>query len=168
MCFLFSCYALPGATERHFFMAHTNAKTIVRENELRRLCGFVVLTCFIARPTTRAEVVSSLLTVKCLNTKLVGGKALSLSFNNHKTANSYGALVLRFSDVLSAILLIYLRRIRPLMIKKPELWGKFSKQMVSVLSLSLSTVPFYLYRVYIMYMSLSLELPYHRNLCNHF
>ena len=109
---------------RHFFCARTKEKASIRHSDLRRLCGFVVLTFFIARPTSRAETVWSLLPVKKLNTKLVEGKELGLSFPQHKTQSTYGCLIAKYSDVLSSILLTYLKRIRPVLLKLPEIWGE--------------------------------------------
>ena len=132
-------YVYLGAVERHFFCARTKDKAVIRHSDLRRLCGFVVLTFFIARPTSRAETAWALLPVKKLNTKLVEGQELSLSFPQHKTQSTYGCLIAKYSDVLSSILLTYLKRIRPVLLKLPEIWGKCSKQLVHTSLSSLSS-----------------------------
>ena len=124
------CATLPGACERQFFIARTGDKQTLRPSELKRLCGFCVLSLCLARPVSRSETAWNLLPVAKLDNLIVEGQEIALTFINHKTSDPYGALFAKYHPLVSSILQTYLKKIRPQLLEAKSIWGKCKRTLV--------------------------------------
>jgi hypothetical protein len=86
--------------------------------------GFVTLTLILARPVTRADVLATFLVTQLDD--LSSGTALWTSFIDHKTAGSFGALLVKYPGWATRILCVYKDYLRPLMLRS-GFWNKTNK-----------------------------------------
>ena len=113
--------------ERERFLSSYGGSHPSRE-DLRRATGYVIFTLAVCRPPTRPNVYRDL---RCdaLAGRLFEGSPVSVLTANHKTSASFGALCILWPSYAVDILVIYLRAVRPMLIRSDQ-WNKGSKQVL--------------------------------------
>ena len=113
--------------ERERFLSSYGGSHPSRE-DLRRATGYVIFTLAVCRPPTRPNVYRDL---RCdaLAGRLFEGSPVSVLTAAHKTSASFGALCILWPSYAVDILVIYLRAVRPMLIRTDQ-WNKGSKQVL--------------------------------------
>ena len=101
-------------SERYRFLS-----TYRQQDSAVRNCGFILFCLCMARPTTRANVLYSLLTSEVAN--MSAGAELLIAFDRHKTHASYGSLVCLLPGWVTTLLSLYIKHVRPVL--RQNHWG---------------------------------------------
>ena len=94
------------------------------------VCTYVCMCVCMYVCMRRPEVFLTLFKMKMFDTSLDRFTNVSLDFNNHKTSKSFGVLHASLNYLARDVLLTFIKRIRPIVIKQSNIWAHTSKDNV--------------------------------------